>query len=74
MVKKNLKESLKNIERHAGPSLVGDFQLMFVYDFIPLVGCGGPSGAGNSTLSSCSSDIKKALSQVYAKYSCSCNL
>ena len=27
--------------------LVVDFQLMFVYDFIPLVGCGGPSGAGN---------------------------
>ena len=34
--------------------VVGDFQLMFVYDFIPLVGCGEPSGAGNSTLSSCS--------------------
>ena len=38
----------------AGTGVVGELQLMFVYDFIPLVGCGGPSGAGNSTLSSCS--------------------
>ena len=54
--------------------LVGDFQLMFVYICIPLVGCGGPSGAESSTLSSYSSGIKKSVSQMYAKYSSSNNL
>ena len=38
--------------------LVGDFQLMFVCDCIPLVGCGGPSGAGSLTLSSYSLGIR----------------
>ena len=58
----------------AGRRLVGDFQLMFVYNCIPLVGCGGPSGAESSTLSSYSSAIKKSVSQMYAKYSSSNNL
>ena len=53
--------------------IVGDFQLMFVYNCIPLVGCGGPSGAGSSTLSSYSSGIKKSVSQNYSKYSSSQN-
>ena len=53
--------------------LVGDFQLMFVYICIPLVGCGGPLGAESSSLSSYSSGIKKSVSQMYAKYSSSNN-
>ena len=55
------------------PQVVGDFQLMFVYNCIPLVGCGGPSGVESSTLSSYSSGIKKSVSQMYAKYSSSNN-
>ena len=57
----------------ASANLVGDFQLMFVYNCIPLVGCGGPSGAESSTLSSYRSGIKKCVSQNYSKYSSSQN-
>ena len=52
----------------AASTLVGDFQLMFVYYCIPLVGCGRPSRAESSTLSSDSSGTKKSVSQMYAKH------
>ena len=65
-----LKLKLKQPDLSTG-TLVGDFLLMFVYICSPLVGCGGPSGAESSTLSSYSSGIKEGVSQMFAKYSSS---
>ena len=44
--------------------IVGDFQLMFVDNYVPSVGCGRPSGTECSILSTCTLDVKNFMQNI----------